>query len=421
VSDADDARVTIALSDGAEAEAVGAQVATLISTSGLTGTVTEVSDEGPPGGDLSVQLSGDDFAALSAAADQVVAALAGIDGLAQVSSNVAAPRTELAVAVDPERASDEGVSAGLVAASVRAALNTIPAGEIEIDGLDRAIEVRVDPDSVAGTEALADWEVVPDVTVGEVAEVVEVASPATVTHFDGDRSVEVRGVITSQDTAAVSDLATRLIGELDLPEGIDVTLGGITDDLAESVSGMLVAMVVAVGLVYLAMCGVFGSLLTPFVILFSIPLAAIGAFPLLAVTGRELGLPTLIGVLMLIGLVVANAIVLIDFVEARRREGASTSDALLDAAQIRLRPILMTAVSTICALVPLALGFSQGALLSASLATVVIGGMVSATALTLIVVPVVYSLVDDLRGRLAGARARATPDGRGVLALDKEQ
>jgi HAE1 family hydrophobic/amphiphilic exporter-1 len=158
-------------------------------------------------------------------------------------------------------------------------------------------------------------------------------------------------------------------------------------------------MAVAVLVVYVAMVLTFNSLITPFIILFSLPLATIGAFPALYFTGRPLGVSALIGFLMLIGIVVTNAIVLLDLVERLRAQGLSTTEALIEGGRTRVRPILMTAIATILALVPLAAGFNQGSIIAAELGTVVIGGLFSSTFLTLLVVPVIYSLVDGVRSR----------------------
>jgi HAE1 family hydrophobic/amphiphilic exporter-1 len=148
----------------------------------------------------------------------------------------------------------------------------------------------------------------------------------------------------------------------------------------------------------------FSSLVTPFIILFSLPLATIGAFPALLLTGRPIGLSALIGFLMLIGIVVTNAIVLLDLVERHRKEGMPVREALIRGGHTRIRPILMTAIATILALVPLAAGFNEGSIIAAELGTVVIGGLLSSTVLTLLVIPALYSLVARLRGRLPGGQ-----------------
>ena len=176
-------------------------------------------------------------------------------------------------------------------------------------------------------------------------------------------------------------------------------------------------MAVAILLVYVMMVLTFNSLVTPFIILFSLPLATIGAFPALYLTGRPIGVSALIGFLMLIGIVVTNAIVLLDLVERLRREGMPVKDALIEGGRTRVRPILMTAIATILALIPLAAGFNQGSIIAAELGTVVIGGLFSSTFLTLLVVPVVYSLVAGAREALArrrGVVATVSAEGAGA-------
>jgi hydrophobic/amphiphilic exporter-1 (mainly G- bacteria), HAE1 family len=168
-------------------------------------------------------------------------------------------------------------------------------------------------------------------------------------------------------------------------------------------------MGVAILLVYVMMVLTFNSLVTPFIILFSLPLALIGAFVALYVTDRPIGVSALIGFLMLIGIVVTNAIVLLDLVERLRERGMSTKDALIEGGRTRVRPILMTAIATILALIPLAAGFNQGSIIAAELGTVVIGGLFSSTFLTLLVIPVLYSLVDGAKVRLSRKPSDATP------------
>ena len=161
--------------------------------------------------------------------------------------------------------------------------------------------------------------------------------------------------------------------------------------------GLFLSMAVAILLVYLVMVLVFDSLIDPLVIMFSLPLATIGAFPALFLTQRPIGISALIGFLMLIGIVVTNAIVLLDLVEQHRRRGMPMYEALMQGGRTRVRPILMTAIATILALMPLGLGLSEGEIIASELATVVIGGLFTSTFLTLIVVPVVYSLVEDAK------------------------
>ena len=180
--------------------------------------------------------------------------------------------------------------------------------------------------------------------------------------------------------------------------------------MEEAFSGLFVSMGVAILIVYVAMVLTFNSLITPFIILFSLPLATIGALPALDLTGKPLGVSALIGFLMLIGIVVTNAIVLLDLVERLRSQGMSTRDALIEGGRTRVRPILMTAIATILALVPLAAGFNEGSIIAAGLGTVVIGGLFSSTFLTLLVIPVIYSLVDGVRTGISRRMRRSDED-----------
>ncbi len=400
------AHLTVALADGADVPTLTTQVEGLVREAGLMGAVSGGTGFGT--NEISVQVTGDDFAAVAAAATELGARVAEIEGLKNVSTNVVGDRPEMAVVVDNSAAAARGLNPVLVAAAVRGVLVPTPATTVTIDGKSRQVVVTVDPAAVAGAEALAALPVGGGVTLGEVAAITQVSSPVAVTAYDGARSAEIKGTVTSENVGKVISDTQALVDRTTLPEGVSATLGGAAAMMSESFSSLSVAMFIAVFLVYLAMVATFGSLLTPFVILLTLPLAAVGAFPALLITGRELGLTAMLGLLMLIGIVVTNAIVMLEFVERLRRQGLSLHEALLEGAQTRLRPILMTAGVTVLALTPLALGFSQGALLSTSLATVVIGGLFSSTLLTLLVIPVVYSLFDGLRRRVT-RRPRVEP------------
>jgi multidrug efflux pump subunit AcrB len=207
--------------------------------------------------------------------------------------------------------------------------------------------------------------------------------------------------ITVDDTGAVSEEAARRIDELReagaLPAGVETTLAGITAEMNDAFDQLFVSIAFAILVVYIVMVLALGSLVTPFIIMFSLPLAAIGAIPALLLTDHALGISAMVGFLMLIGIVVTNAIVLLDFVEQLRARGRTTYEALLGGGRVRVRPILMTAIATILALSPVAVGFAHGSVIAEELAVVVIGGLFTSTFLTLIVIPVLYSLADDAK------------------------
>jgi multidrug efflux pump subunit AcrB len=247
------------------------------------------------------------------------------------------------------------------------------------------------------------------VPLGAIADVRQVDAQGSITRIDQRPASSITAKIASANTGAVSAAVAKEIDALKtsgtIPPTVEVRLSGVTQQMNEAFGNLFLSMAIAVLLVYVMMVLTFNSLIDPFVILFSLPLATVGAFPALFLSGRPIGISALIGFLMLIGIVVTNAIVLLDLVERLRQEhGMSTHDALVEGGRTRVRPILMTAIATILALIPLGLGLNEGSIIASELATVVIGGLFSSTFLTLVVVPVVYSLVDDGKIRVRGIR-----------------
>ena len=244
-------------------------------------------------------------------------------------------------------------------------------------------------------EALPDVRAKP-VKVNDVAKVSEVMAPTTVTQIEGTPSVTITATPEASDLGALSaTIQSRLDAMTDLPPGVTATLGGAAENQREAFNQLGLAMLVAIALVFMIMVGTFRSLVQPLILMVSIPFAATGAIAGLLITDTPLGVPAMVGLLMLIGIVVTNAIVLIDLINQYRSRGENLRSAIIDGARLRLRPIIMTACATIFALIPMALGLTGGgAFISGPLAIVVIGGLVSSTVLTLLLVPVLYSLVE---------------------------
>ncbi|MDI6858539.1 MAG: efflux RND transporter permease subunit [Dehalococcoidia bacterium] len=340
--------------------------------------------------------------ALREAGPMITEAAAAVEGVENVVSDVARERPEIGIQVDANAAFLAGLSPQEIAAYMRDLLIGQTVAQAPIDN-DRSADVVL----TIAAENLADLENLRQLPVGSngvpldsVADVELVQRPAQITRVDERPAVTVTGDIVAKDTAAAANKVKDDIEALDLPESVEVQVGGVLSQIEESFNSMYVGIGLAIVLVYIVMVLFFGSLLEPFVILFSLPLATIGAFFALYITDRTLSLSALIGILMLVGIVVTNAIVLMDLVRRLVQEGSEPRDALIQGGRTRLRPILMTALATMLALVPLAMGFHQGALVAAELATVVIGGLFTSTFLTLLVVPVVYSIVMDLRGKM---------------------
>ena len=236
----------------------------------------------------------------------------------------------------------------------------------------------------------------------EVADIAQVDRPAQLTRIDGERSATISATPSASDLGRVSaDLQVALDG-MDLTGGASYRLGGVSADQEDAFGQLGLALLAAIAIVFMVMVATFRSIVQPLILLVSVPFAATGALGMLLLTDTALGVPALIGLLMLIGIVVTNAIVLIDLINQYRRKGMSVRDAVIEGGRRRLRPILMTALATICALVPMSLGLTGGGVfISQPLALVVIGGLISSTLLTLVLVPTLYTIVEGIRERRA--------------------
>ncbi|WP_046468457.1 efflux RND transporter permease subunit [Allosalinactinospora lopnorensis] len=358
---------------------------------------------GMGGAGLEVEVKAEDSETLEEAAELVEDTLADIPGAEDVENNITDAQPALEVQVDGEEAADEGLTEGRIGEAVSEAFQGADVGAATIDDTERDMVVRMEekPDSVS---ALEDLEIAtPDgseVQLTDVADVEEVTQPPELTRADGARTATVSASPTADDLGAVSTQLTQELEELDLPDGATATLGGVSADQEEAFVELGVAMLAAIVIVYLIMVATFKSLIQPVILLVSIPFAATGSLGMLLLTGVPMGLPALIGMLMLIGIVVTNAIVLIDLVNQYRNEGMELGEAVVEGARHRLRPILMTAMATICALTPMALGITGGgAFVAEPLALVVIGGLLTSTLLTLVLVPVLYTMAEARKER----------------------
>ena len=370
-------------------------------------SISEVQD-GPPSGGVEIFITGSNYDDITATSEELFAELSAIDGIVNLKSTVAQARDEISIQVDPEKAARIGLTTRQVGLQISQYLIGQTVTTMTVDGESVDVVLVGDPRDAAGVESIRSLVIVgPAGTapLGEIADPVVREGPVSISRTDGVRSASINGDIIVDDTQAVGALIDEKIEGLTERPGVNVTSGGIFAEIAEGFQAIFVTMIIGIVLVYLVMVASLGSLRNPFVIVTTLPFALIGVLIALAVTGRSLGLPAMMGILLLIGIVVTNAIVLITFVEQQRERGMSVYDALVSGARVRLRPILMTALTTSFALLPLAVvSEGSGGLISAGLATVVIGGLMSSTVLTLIVLPIVYLLfnetIPDLFGRL---------------------
>jgi HAE1 family hydrophobic/amphiphilic exporter-1 len=352
------------------------------------------------GSGISVVVSGTNPTDVASASTAVIAALKNLPDLINVKSDLATKTPEFEIDVDPNKAILDGTTTVGVQGEVHNALVGTKAGTVNLAGLPADVYLQLDT-KLDSLQALQQMPVgVAKMPLGSIATVSQQDTQARISRVDQSPASTISADTISKDTGGVSMEIQKVIDKLQaagkLP-GVTVTLSGVTEEMNTAFGGLFVSMAVAILLVYIVMVLVFNSLIDPLVIMFSLPLATIGAFPALFITQRAIGISALIGFLMLIGIVVTNAIVLLDLVEQHRRRGLPMYDALMQGGRTRVRPILMTAIATILALMPLALGLSEGEIIASELATVVIGGLFTSTFLTLIVVPVVYSLVEDAK------------------------
>jgi HAE1 family hydrophobic/amphiphilic exporter-1 len=339
--------------------------------------------------------------------------LKAVPNLVNVTTDLQQEKPQISIKVDPDKALQHGSSAIQIAAQVRGLLTSQKLTSITIDNTPYDVMVGYDPTQYNSLDAIKAIKVgaVAPVALSEIAEVTQGTGAVSISRVDQEQAVTVQGTITSKDISAVQKAAAEIQNDLKAsqPATVKVSAGGSFQQFAEALGQLMTALIIAIGLVYIVMVLFFGSLSTPFVIMFSLPLAFIGSFLALWITGKPFGISAMIGLLMLVGIVVTNAIVLLDMVEQHKRLGYSTYDSLIHGGRVRVRPILMTAIATIIALIPLAIS-NEGSLIASELGTVVIGGLFTSTLLTLVVVPVVYSLLDGLRRRLTRRqRDEATP------------
>ena len=364
------------------------------------GVTTQVfADSGGPGrgGGIRLTLTGPNYEDVRAATDILEVAIERDPGVRNVNTNIVAGAEEFTIAIDPNEAGRYGLSTANVASQVRTWLRGSEVTEVNLGEETLDVVVRGAPDAVDDTEDIpllpisGSGGVIP---LGAISDTAYTVGPSAVTHYNGNRSATISGRLAGRDAGAIGERVDAIVASTPLPPGVSVRSGGTFSDIREEFNNVYVAMAIGVSLVYLVMVATLGSLKIPFIIVLSMPLAVVGALVALVITDRSLSLPALMGFLLLVGIVVTNAIVLLTFVQQLRQRGSPPYEAVVSASRIRLRPILMTAFTTILALIPLSLSDSAG-LVGAELATVVIGGLISSTFLTLVAVPVVYLLFEE--------------------------
>jgi len=356
---------------------------------------------------IQVAISGPALARVQTLADGLMRRMEGIDGIGDVTSSLEDAQPILAIQVDAQKASQMGISPAQVGDALSPMLEGQDAGDwTHPDGRSYTIhlqipeEVRDDPDALSGLP-VGIGPTGQTIRLDQVARIAPSFGPSEIARKDGRRTITISANLAGKNLGEVTPAITAAIADLDVPPGYNVSSGGEQEDLQESAASAGNALLLAVVFIYLVLASQFGSFLQPVAIMFSLPLSLVGVMLGLLVGGSTLNIFSMIGFIMLMGLVVKNAILLVDNANQRRREGAHLFDALVEAGHTRFRPIIMTTLAMIFGMLPMALNLSGGSGENAPMAHAVIGGLISSTAMTLVVVPVALIYLDRLGARVA--------------------
>ncbi|MER5222756.1 efflux RND transporter permease subunit [Streptomyces flaveus] len=403
-TDSNQASYTVKVADSASYDDVQDRIEEGLGKLSGIGTTTISAGDGFGAQELSVVVKSADAEVLREAAEEVRDAVAGLDDVTDVTSDLAQSVPRISVKANSDAAA-AGFNDTTLGAAVGQAVRGTPSGKAILDDTERDVVIK-SAKPAQTLDELKKLQLGPGVVLGDIATVELVDGPVSMTRIDGQRAATITAKPTGENTGAVSaDLTTKL-DALKLPDGATAEIGGVSQDQDEAFASLGLAMLAAIAIVFMLLVATFRSLIQPLILLVSIPFAATGAIGLLVATGTPMGVPAMIGMLMLIGIVVTNAIVLIDLINQYRRQGYGVVEAVLEGGRHRLRPILMTALATIFALLPMALGITgEGGFIAQPLAVVVIGGLITSTLLTLLLVPTLYAMVELRKERRAKKRA----------------
>ena len=361
------------------------------------------------GSEISVDITGDDYEILTAIAEDLVERISQLPDAVEVTSSVAEKVPQVKVSMNREAAAQYGLNAAAVGAAVRAELTGTEATTITLDNREVDVVVRGDGSAAASIDALRSMPVATAaggyVPLGSVARVEVVQAPQTIHRVNQSRQVTVTGGTVSGNTTAMTQAIHQLIQEMPLPDGYTVETAGSYEDMMESFTDLLLALLVALGLVYFVLAAQFESFLMPVIIMMILPVAFTGALFALPVTGRDLSIISLVALIMLAGTVVNSSIILVDYIKTRREMGESREEAILKACPLRVRPVMMTTLTTVLAMVPMALGIGDSNEMMSDMGITMISGMVISTVVTLLFTPVYYSVIDQSHPRFPAEKA----------------
>jgi len=369
----------------------------------ISGAEIKVSAEGGMamgGSMIDIKVKGDNIDTLRIISDDLASEIKAVEGAREIETSMENGLPEIQLKINRERASQYGLSSGAISSMVKSRIDGILASRIKLDEEEINIIIKSELDSGRQFESLQDTALVSplgvSVPLSQVATVQIEQGPSTIQRIDQERYVSITGDVFGRDLSSVNKDIVAVLDAYEMPVGYNYEVGGQAEEMNTSFMSLLMALGLSVVLVYMIIASQFESLVQPFVIMFSVPLAMSGGLIALAVTGTPLSVPAMIGMIMLAGIVVNNAIVLVDAINMRRDRGESRLDAIMAAGPIRLRPILMTTLTTVLGLLPMALAIGEGSESMAPMARFVVGGLLLSTLLTLVFIPVLYTIADDM-------------------------
>ncbi len=357
--------------------------------------------------DISVKVIGRDYDMLARISEQIKIQIENLDGAVDVKSSIESAAPAVKVYPKRDQATSYGISAQEIAMAVHAELTGETATNVTLQGNDLSVVIKGNEIAANSLDALRSMILTTNtgavIPLSAVADVEIELIPQNIARSNQSRQVEITGNISDVELAEMTQNIQEIIESYDMPSGYYAEIGGTYEDMAESYGDLLLALVVALGLVYFILASQFESFIMPVIVMMILPVALTGALFGLPITGSEISLVAGIGVIMLAGVVVNASIILVDYIKVRRRMGESKEEAILEACPLRIRPIMMTALTTILAMLPMSLGIGEGAEMMQPMSIVMISGMIVATIVTLLFTPVYYSLLDSLSEKTKNA------------------
>lgn len=375
--------------------------------------VSESNSMGAMGGDpISIRLKGDDLEILKEISEDFKRIIESVEDTREITTSFSEGIPEVQVRIDKYSAATYGLTTAQIANSIRNGTSGITATRYKLDGDEIDVVIKGEGNVTESLANLGQMGITTatggNVPLGQVASISVEKGPVQINRENQQRVATVSGQIGNRDLRSVTQDIEKLLQNYNLPQGYIYEMGGQNQEMNDAFADLLLALVLAIVLIYMVMAGQFESLLHPFTIMLSVPVALAGALLGLLVTGTALGITALIGIIMLAGIVVNNGIVLVDYINTLRESGKDRTDAIITAGPVRLRPILMTTLTTVLGLLPLAIGIGEGAEMQAPMGIVVIAGLLLSTVLTLVLIPTVYTLVDDfstgIKNKLKGKK-----------------